>query len=88
MRRHHTNPLLLRYIRVYTPYMCILNMIYVIHVLCCVLVDLREGCWGNLIKFNFYIKELNGFSLEVLVQTPHKPHTKFDGNPFTNSEDE
>jgi hypothetical protein len=51
-----------------------------------VLVDLREGFWGNLIKFNFTIKELNEFALEVLVQTLHTPHTKSDGNPFNNSE--
>jgi len=31
---------------------------------------------------------LNSLTLEVLVQTPHTSHTKFDGNPFTNLEEE
>lgn len=31
---------------------------------------------------------LNEFTPEVVVQTPHTPHTKFDGHPFANLEDE
>jgi len=42
---------------IYGPYICILNIICVIHVLCCVLVDLRAGILGNVIKLKFAVKK-------------------------------